>query len=65
MTYIKCSGCGEIIEIPDELSGDWSGDITCELTEPYYCDACDAENEYGCNCETCQITRKIYKELGW
>lgn len=43
MTYVKCAGCSEIIEIPDELSGDWEGDITDGLGEPYYCDACEWE----------------------
>jgi hypothetical protein len=44
MTYVKCAGCGEIIEIPDELSGDWEGDIT-DPENPRYCDACQWEEE--------------------
>jgi hypothetical protein len=38
-TYIKCSGCGEQIAVPAEIYG---GE---ELSEPYYCDACDREGE--------------------
>jgi hypothetical protein len=44
MTYVKCAGCDVVIEIPDELSGDWSGDITDPLN-PYYCDACEWQAE--------------------
>jgi hypothetical protein len=46
VTYVKCAGCGEIIEIPDELRGDCpDGDITDALGEPYYCVACERGNE--------------------
>lgn len=46
MTYVKCAGCGEIIEIPDELLASdlidlGVDDITDALGEPYYCDACE------------------------
>lgn len=43
MAYVKCSGCGEQIEVPDELYPDpVQGEIL--LDEPYYCDACDGED---------------------
>jgi len=43
--YVKCAGCSEIVEIPDELSGRSaeqieSGNIT-DPSNPYYCDACE------------------------
>jgi hypothetical protein len=40
MAYIKCDGCGEIIEIPAELCPDPE---SIAITEPYYCDACEIE----------------------
>jgi hypothetical protein len=42
MAHIKCDGCGEIVVIPAELCPDPE---TVEITEPYYCDACDREAE--------------------
>lgn len=42
--YIKCSGCGAIVPVPDELyPGPIKGEIP--LDEPYYCDECDREDE--------------------
>jgi len=40
MAYIKCDGCGEIVEIPAELCPDPE---SIAITEPYYCDACEVE----------------------
>jgi len=44
---IKCDGCGELIEIPVELVGDGAyvnpDTWLLELSEPYYCGACDDE----------------------
>jgi hypothetical protein len=45
MTYVKCAGCGSMVQIPDELAGELRDDVTHELTELYYCDACEERNE--------------------
>lgn len=38
-TLVKCSVCGEMCDIPDELIGDA---IPSEITD-FVCDACDAD----------------------
>lgn len=43
MAWIKCDGCGEIIEIPAELC---PYPETPSILEPYFCDACEKEH-YG------------------
>lgn len=45
MAYVRCWGCGDQIEVPDELYPPaYEGEIP--LDEPYYCDACDNEDDY-------------------
>jgi hypothetical protein len=42
--YVKCAGCGGVIDIPPELSEGYpDGDITYLLSEAYLCDACEEE----------------------
>lgn len=40
MAYTICSGCSEIIFVPDELVGDWPKEDGY-LDGVYYCDACE------------------------
>jgi hypothetical protein len=49
MAEIRCSGCGQIIDVPPELSGD----MQLARIEPYYCDECEwmAETAVVCSCE--------------
>jgi len=45
MTYIKCSGCGEIVDIPPELAGEELGEVFPDGT--FFCDACDHDWGFG------------------
>jgi len=45
--YIRCVGCGEFVDVPDEMAGGDPYDDRGELflNEPYYCDACEIAEE--------------------
>ena len=51
MAYIKCSGCGTIVEIPPELSAGLP-DGESQLKEPYYCDECEWIAELAADIDT-------------
>jgi len=62
MPYIKCSGCHEIIEIPDELAPEHAGGEINTL-EPYYCDACERIAELAADIDTTEYCPHCEKDL--
>lgn len=64
MAFIKCSGCSEIIDIPDELA--WMESADGELTvgvEPYYCDACERVASAAADIDTTEYCPHCGKAL--
>lgn len=62
MAFVKCAGCDEIIDIPDELVGMHAdGEVTTD--EPYYCDACERIAETAADVDTTERCRHCGKDL--
>lgn len=72
MTAIKCSGCGEFIEIPDELTGDLGVDAGAIDCIEYYCDACEWQGQTAADtqepddsfCPYCGKDYEDFSDLG-
>lgn len=47
MAYIKCSGCGTMVDVPDELAPEeFQGKfLEIPLSDVYYCDACEDDEQ--------------------